>query len=417
MISSLDLQDYKAALLSPGCGLFFARMIIHAYPAPMKHNILGQISSDQFMATYWQSRPLLIRQAIADFKTELTPETLAGLALENNIRSRIVSEHSTGSKWQCRFGPFNETDFTSLPKSSWTLLVQDVEKHLPEYVSILDHFSFLPRWRIDDLMVSYATDGGSVGPHTDHYDVFLLQASGRRRWQIQSNDVRADELLDNTDLQILKAFHSEQEWTLEPGDMLYLPPGIAHHGVALDDCMTFSIGFKAPSQNELLDAYTEYASCHFDSNRHFSDPAIPSSRRRGELDQDSLQQLQDLLREALNKNAMTKTIARLLTEPVETPALFEPHKHALKTFSNRLMAAELITLHPAVRGLYIRHNASVLCYINAREYAVNPGAAESMMKLIDDYKLAVTDIVPLLQDKDLIKALYALYQDGGLNID
>jgi len=164
----------------------------------MNHNILGQLDHKQFLTEYWQSKPLLIRQAIKDFKPALTADELAGLSLEENIRSRLVIENVLDDQWEYRFGPFQESDFENLPDTHWTLLVQDVEKHLPEYASLLDYFSFLPRWRIDDLMVSYAVDGGSVGPHTDNYDVFLLQAKGQRHWQIQTDNINVDDIRSDT---------------------------------------------------------------------------------------------------------------------------------------------------------------------------------------------------------------------------
>jgi len=384
----------------------------------MTHNIFGELDTRQFIAQHWQSKPLLIRQAIKDFQPELTADTLAGLALEDHIRSRIVLEHREESEWECRFGPFEESDFTTLPESHWTLLVQDVEKHLPQYASLLDYFSFLPRWRVDDLMVSYAVDGGSVGPHTDNYDVFLLQAQGQRQWHIQTEGVQVNELLADTDLRILKNFHADHCWTLDPGDMLYLPPGVAHHGIAIGDCMTFSIGFRAPSQIDLLQAFTDQVSSNSESEKFYTDQADSDSSRRGELGQQSLQHFREMLRESLNNDkAITQAVASLLTESVETPAWYQTDDWSLETFTNNLAITSTVKLHPAIRSFYIQKNGAVYWHVHGEVLEIKNNAAAALMQLIDDYRLASGLIRSLLEDHDLIQMLYIIYQDGGLHID
>ena len=263
----------------------------------MEH-ILGNITPAHFLADYWQSKPLLVRQAIQDFRPTLDAQTLAGLALEEGVRARIVQEKESVPRWVCEYGPFEEQYFAKLPESHWTLLVQDVEKHLPQYASILDYFSFLPRWRIEDLMVSYAVDRGSVGPHTDRYDVFLLQAAGKRKWQLQLDNIDESDLIENIDLQIMKDFDADEEWVLQPGDMLYLPPGVAHYGVALGESMTFSIGFRAPSQTDLLQAFTERYSMDENHPQFYTDH-VNEDRRRSELQRQDVSRMQQLLMQTM----------------------------------------------------------------------------------------------------------------------
>jgi len=383
----------------------------------MDSPILGQLTNAQFISQYWQKKPLLIRQAIKDFQTDLSAEILAGLALEDNVRSRIVIEHAQEPKWECQFGPFVEENFSQLPDSNWTLLVQDVEKHLPEYAGILDNFAFLPRWRVDDLMVSYAVDGGSVGPHTDNYDVFLLQAQGQRQWQIQADNIQPEALLDDIDLRILRDFQAEQQWTLNPGDILYLPPGVAHHGIAIGDCMTFSIGFRAPSQVELLQLYADQISTITNNTEHYKDPPGLPLTNRGELDAASLGQFRRLLQESVNNDeAMTQAIARQLTDPVETPALFDTEVHSLEAFTSQLGSATVISFHPAVRSLYIRDENGLRWFVNSLDYQASGEAAEAIMHLVDNYRLESEQIEVLLQHPHITQALFQLYQDGGLNI-
>jgi len=245
---------------------------------------LGETSVEEFLADYWQKKPLLIRNAFPNIESPITAEELAGLACEQNVNSRIVIEKHAKKPWQLEFGPFDEERFSNLPESHWSLLVSDVEKHLPEAKSLVKPFRFIPDWRIDDLMISYAPSGGSVGAHTDAYDVFLLQLSGQRLWQISESF--NDEILNDTDLCILKNFSAEQEWLLNPGDMLYLPPNVAHHGVAqpssdTDDnqshCMTASIGFRAPSLQTISSDYIQYLNENKPSSVRYQDinPTLP----------------------------------------------------------------------------------------------------------------------------------------------
>ena len=192
--------------------------------------MLGDLSADAFLQRYWQKKPLLIRNALANYQSPISADELAGLALESEVESRLVETH--GMDWSLKHGPFNEDDFLGLPEQDWTLLVQGVDLWVPEVQALLSKFAFLPPWRVDDVMVSFACPGGSVGPHFDQYDVFLLQVEGQRRWQIGGECSSNTPLRDDSPLRILKEFEAEEEWLLEPGDMLYLPPGVAHWGVA-----------------------------------------------------------------------------------------------------------------------------------------------------------------------------------------
>ena len=253
---------------------------------------LGTWAADEFLRDYWQKEPLLIRQAFPGFTPELDANDIAGLACDELAEARLVSGSFPEHDWSLEYGPFDEDRLRALPDSNWTLLVQDVEKHYPPLRSLLQAFSFLPRWRIDDLMVSVAAPGGSVGPHSDQYDVFLLQAAGRRRWQTAKQfDAK---LYPDTELNVLKSFEPEQEWTLEPGDMLYLPPNVAHHGVALDAGMTWSVGMRAPSTADLLQAYGEWLAAEAQEGPRYADPGRAPAGHPAELDADSIQRFAGL---------------------------------------------------------------------------------------------------------------------------
>ena len=210
--------------------------------------LLGGISPARFMRQYWQKKPLLIRQAVPGMQPLLARAALFAMAGQDDVESRLITRAAKGGSWRLRHGPFARTAIPKLGQPGWTLLLQGLDLHLDAAHALLEQFAFVPRARLDDLMVSFATDGGGVGPHFDSYDVFLLQAQGRRRWRIgRQKDLT---LQPDVPLKILRDFQPEQEWLLEAGDMLYLPPRYAHDGVAQGECMTYSIGFRAPAQGE-----------------------------------------------------------------------------------------------------------------------------------------------------------------------
>ncbi|MCH9643835.1 MAG: cupin domain-containing protein [Gammaproteobacteria bacterium] len=218
------------------------------------------INLDTFLRDYWQKKPVVLKQAMSDFASPLSAEELAGLSLEPEVESRIVVEQPNQTPpWIIRKGPFTDDEYTSLPKTHWTLLVQGVDRLLPEIQNLLDYFDFIPQWRVDDVMISYAALHGSVGPHYDNYDVFLLQAQGQRKWMLTTQNCHDKNIVSDVDLRIMNQFIIEQEYVLEPGDILYLPPHVGHHGVSLsDDCMTYSFGYRSYPGLEVINNFCDY---------------------------------------------------------------------------------------------------------------------------------------------------------------
>jgi len=217
-------------------------------PPDLPTPLLANLTPSEFMRRYWQKKPLLVRQAVPDIAPPLARDELFALAASDDAEARLIT-HFRGA-WRLAHGPFEPEQIPSVRRREWTLLVQGVDLHDDRARALLDKFRFAPDARLDDLMISYATDGGGVGPHFDSYDVFLLQVQGKRRWRISAQKDLS--LKDGLPLKVLQHFEPEQEWVLEPGDMLYLPPHIAHDGVALGECMTCSIGFRSPSARELI---------------------------------------------------------------------------------------------------------------------------------------------------------------------
>jgi 50S ribosomal protein L16 3-hydroxylase len=257
---------------------------VHAKPGQM----LGMPVAT-FLRDYWQKRPLLIRNAFTNFETPLLPEDLAGLACEEGSLARLISHDGNNEGWTVRNGPFAEEEFPGMPDHDWTLLVQDVDKWDPEVRSLLSHFDFLPRWRMDDVMVSFAATGGGVGAHVDQYDVFLLQAYGQRRWKIDASESTKGKqpplgFRDDVELKLLKKFKATHDWVLAPGDMLYLPPNVPHDGVAQDPCLTFSFGMRAPSSAELISDWLDDVICGADENIRYQDPDLKLPEDPNEID-------------------------------------------------------------------------------------------------------------------------------------
>ena len=249
--------------------------------------LLG-MSAEQFLRDYWQKKPLLIRNAFPAFASPLQSEDLAGLACEEGALARIVRHDWQADTWQVENGPFPEEKFPGMPHQDWTLLVQDMDKWDADVAGLLAHFDFLPRWRMDDIMISFAAPGGSVGAHIDNYDVFLLQAQGHRRWQIDTRPHPDETYRDDVPLRLLKHFNPDQDWVLAPGDMLYLPPGVPHHGVAEDACLTISVGLRAPSSAELLDHYAQTLAFDADERIRYTDPDLAVPGDPNEIDEAAL---------------------------------------------------------------------------------------------------------------------------------
>ncbi len=263
------------------------------------------MSAAAFLRDFWQQKPLLIRNAFSNFSSPLSADDLGGLACEDYALSRLITHEPSRDEWTVRNGPFLESDFEKLPKSHWTLLVQDVDKWDADVAALLEHFDFLPSWRVDDVMVSYAEDGGSVGAHIDQYDVFLLQGQGKRRWQICSDAETPKACRDDVELKLLREFSPTHEWLLEPGDMLYLPPGIAHHGVAEGECLTFSIGMRAPAVAEMVADFSGFLAERLGEELRYSDARIAPVKLAGEIDDIALEKIGQTLRDSLAVDATT----------------------------------------------------------------------------------------------------------------
>lgn len=217
-------------------------------------------TADEFYSNYWGKKPFVVRSAVDQgiFDELIDGDSLAGLALEDDIKSRIVTTASGGDQWTCEHGPFEEDKFSSLGEKNWSLLVQNVEQYHTDTAKLLGEFHFSPRWLMDDIMVSYSAKGGSVGPHTDSYHVFLVQGMGRRKWRLAHSAIKDGEHIEGLDLKVLKQGFAGYEVEVEIGDVIYIPPNFAHEGTTIENSLTFSVGFLGPKISEMLIEYGAY---------------------------------------------------------------------------------------------------------------------------------------------------------------
>ena len=328
----------------------------------------------QFLREYWQKKPLLIRNAFPAFESPIQPEDLAGLACEDGALARIVRHDWDADTWQVENGPFPEEKFPDMPQRDWTLLVQDVDKWDADVRALLDRFSFLPRWRMDDIMVSFAAPGGSVGAHIDNYDVFLLQCVGHRRWQIDTR-ARPDETYrDDVPLRLLQNFTPNHDWVLAPGDMLYLPPGVPHHGVAEDACLTISVGLRAPSSAELLEHYADTLAFDADERIRYVDADLAEPRDPNEIDDAAL----DRAIAALNRLQLTgrdelgewfgRFISAYRVAEGQAPS---PADATGGDISTALRAGETWQRHPYTRMAWRRTGEEALLFANGAAWPAN----------------------------------------------
>ncbi|MBY0577729.1 MAG: cupin domain-containing protein [Burkholderiales bacterium] len=278
--------------------------------------MLGDLTPSEFLREYWHKKPLLIRSAFPGFKGLLSPEALVELSCMEETQSRLVT--CDNGTWSLENGPFEKKDFRRLPKF-WTLLVQGVNHFVVEGERLLMQFDFVPRARLDDLMVSFAPDGCGVGPHFDSYDVFLLQGMGKRKWQISAN--QDQDLIPDAPLRILSRFEPTEEWVLEPGDMLYLPPKYAHNGIAIGDSMTYSIGFRAPSYQELATQFLVHLQDHIEIDGMYEDPDLEKQDHPAQIGKGMLQKISGILKRiSWDDGEVERFIGVYLSEP--KPHLF-----------------------------------------------------------------------------------------------
>lgn len=381
-----------------------------------------QIDIKTFLSEYWQKKPLVIRQALPDFINPLSADELAGLSLEDEVESRLVFETpKIAPFWQLKPGPFVEADFKKLPKTHWTLLVQGVDRLIPEVAGLLDHFDFIPQWRVDDVMISYAVKHGSVGPHYDNYDVFLYQAIGRRKWSLTTKECNPSNCLNDVALRIMDQFIVEDEFILEPGDMLYLPPHVGHHGVSLsDDCMTYSFGYRSYQNQEMWTSFGDYLAESGKLSSLYHDPnwtqAKSSSVIPDEAWLNARQTMQQLLDDDQTLKAWFASFVTSLDQQAELQLpmpLDDEEMGDLSEFMDEMLVSLGLLRDSACRFAYQEDG---LLFINGCEWP-STEISPDLVKLVANHRfLAITDLLPFLKQHQNQLFLYELWKLQWLQI-
>lgn len=376
--------------------------------------VLGGMSPAEFLRDYWQKRPLLIRQAVPGFKGLFDRDAFLALAQREDATSRLVIQHPRRKKarWERHDGPFDDLDASQLPASHWTMLIHGIESLVPGGWEILRSFSFVPNARIDDLMVSYASDGGTVGPHDDLYDVFLLQGPGQRRWQISTQQDRT--LDSDAAIKVLKSFVPEEEWLVQPGDVLYVPPGVAHYGVAEGPCFTYSIGFLAPSHRELVQSFLgflgEALDGGIDPDALYEDPDLRTQKDPLQVGDQMVAQVASILgRIRWDRELVGEFLGRYLTGQKSHGGFIVPARPLSEsTFAERLRRPGRLELTLPSRGLVRGQRL----FFNGEVHDAGPALLQLFSQLVCDRGVSL----PLRVDRRTLTLLHDWYTSGYLHV-
>ncbi len=369
----------------------------------MDKHLLGGLSATRFLREYWQKKPLLIRNALPGFAGLISPDALIALSCADDVQARLIRQRKHG--WQLQHGPFTRTDFKRIGKLPWTLLVQELNHHLDAAETLLARFNFIPHARLDDLMVSYAVDGGGVGPHFDSYDVFLLQGMGQRLWQVSAQD--NFDLVPDAPLKILRHFEAGQEWLLNPGDMLYLPPRYAHNGVAVGECMTYSIGFRAPSVQEIATQFLVYLQDRIELTGMYQDADLRLQKHPAQISDAMLEQVEAMLaRIHWGRTEIADFLGSYLTE-LKPHLFFDPPATPLSNAGFKRRAQQSGVCLAAQSCMLFRDGRF---FLNGE--CISSGTNRTdLQRLADRRRLAPAEV-----NADLLQLLYEFYLDGFLRL-
>lgn len=350
---------------------------------------INNLCEQEFLNQYWQKKPLLIKQGFTDFQDPIEAEELAGLAMEESIESRIVTNHN--NDWQAYQGPFE--DFEKLTEQHATLLVQAVDHWHSDAAQLLQPFRFIPNWRIDDLMISYSTPKGGVGPHLDQYDVFIIQGEGKRHWRVGLPDPTLKQFAQNKKLLQVEQFEAVIDCILEPGDILYIPPGCPHEGYAIENALNYSVGFRAPNQQDLFSSFADHVIDTDSGQKRYTDHTLALRDSKGELLQSETDKVKTLMQALLNNDELFKhwlgnTLSQAKHEmdlaPLEEPITCEQMSDFIAN------NAEEFERLGGIRAIYQQLEDTLLLSINGENYPL-PLCDLNAVKLLTDQDYVNTD--------------------------
>jgi 50S ribosomal protein L16 3-hydroxylase len=381
--------------------------------------MFGELTKKQFLEEYWQKKPLLIRGAIPELAQQIpmiSPSELAGLSCEEDVHSRLVLEQGPERPWQVSEGPFDSKVFENLStsKSKWSLLVQEVENWVDAVFELKNKFNFIPSWRVDDVMVSYAPDQSSVGAHIDHYDVFLLQGYGQRKWSVGGSALINPEIKADIDLKILSHFEPDNEYILSPGDLLYLPPEFAHHGVAIGECMTYSVGFRSPSKSEILESFMAFHQERL-QEEFYTDPDLSLQGNSFEISDLSIERVSQLLKNICDDpQSIRHWFGQLVSsnKKGEMPILPDQKISSFDQLLNLLTDGKSIVKNDQLRFSFCRSDDQTLLFIDGAEFILSDQSSSFVARMCQGESFSREDLESLESKFGVGSLLAKMFSDG-----
>ncbi|TMP49698.1 cupin domain-containing protein [Pseudoalteromonas sp. S1688] len=371
---------------------------------------INELSEQAFLNQYWQKKPLLIKRGFSDFKDPLDANELAGLAMEDSIESRIITNHN--QQWQSHQGPFE--DFEILTDEHATLLVQAVDHWHPEAAQLLEPFRFIPNWRIDDLMISYSTPGGGVGPHLDQYDVFIIQGEGKRHWRVGLPDASLKQFAQNKSLLQVEAFTAVIDCVLEHGDILYIPPGCPHEGYAIENALNYSVGFRAPNQQDLLSSFADHIIDTESGQKRYTDHTLALRDSKGELTQSEVDKVKTLMQALIENDSLFKNwLGNTLSQPKHDMDL-APEENPFSTAEIMQQLDSDMTFERlgGTRAIYQCIGDELLLSVNGENYPLPLSDLEAVKQLTDFIEFDSSLLNSTTPSLDFIETFTTLVNEG-----
>lgn len=370
---------------------------------------INALTHAEFLKEYWQKKPLLIKGGFADFEDPIEPEELAGLAMEDDIESRLITNHD--DKWESYHGPFE--DFSLLTETNSTLLVQAVDHWHPVAAELLEPFRFIPNWRIDDLMISYSTPGGGVGPHLDQYDVFIIQGEGKRHWRVGMPDANLKEFAQNKSLLQVEQFNAIIDEVLEPGDILYIPPGCPHEGYAVENALNYSVGFRAPDTKDFLSNFADYLIDNELGKTRYSDKTLRLRESSGELKNDEVEQIQNLMLNAIqDKDVIKRWLGNYLSQPKHDMDLLPLDEPISSDELANYLPSQVINRAGGVRTFFQNLEDCLLLSVNNESFHLPFNTLSAVKLLTDKTSFDADEIISSLECLEFAEMLTKLINEG-----
>ena len=372
---------------------------------------LGNMSVEEFLANYWEKKPLLVRGAVKNSEEMISPETMIEMAQDPEIESRLVLEEDGDFPWEIIHGEIKEELFEKHKDHCWTLINHGVNNYIKDFHNLELMASFIPSWNFDDVMITYSKKGGNVAPHIDSYNVFIIQGHGVKKWQINENS--DTEIYPDMEVKVLKNFKSEQEWDLNPGDMLYLPPHVAHYGVAQTDGMSYSIGFNSINHQELLSNYLYNIIDEHNEDKIHRYYRSEKSKTPLMLDQDTLKELHQIVKESVdNSDHFQKWFGRYITRPRYFPEANDPIN--FEEFLEEIKEGRSLFKETYLKSFYSQIDGNHHLFINQKDYKISSEALTlEAVEILNKFPMEPLNIEREMSD-EILEIFFELYQQGDV---